>query len=176
MSKLNLMLVSLVAAIPGAALAVMLVMAFLNYGGGATVAFQGLAGLVLLLSAVVTLMPVGIFVMGPKSEKAARAAATGDDIEVVDEAEANAGDDIEELAEVEEVEGFGDDEVATADGIGDELAVVEEDFGAEDAGSEELLVAEDAVDDDDDFTATQDNWDDDFFDDDEAESPKKKKK
>jgi hypothetical protein len=70
-NKTNLCLTSLVAAIPGAWLAVLMVMAFLSPGaGGWSVVVKGLAGLQLLIGAALAAMPVGILVLsGPKGEK-----------------------------------------------------------------------------------------------------------
>jgi hypothetical protein len=69
----TLCLTSLVAAVPGAWLAVLMVMAFVNHAGGWSVTLQGLAGILLLIGSTLALMPVGIYVlMGPKAEKASK--------------------------------------------------------------------------------------------------------
>lgn len=73
MTKNTLCLTSLVAAVPGAWLAVLMVMAFVNHSGGWSVTLQGLAGILLLIGSTLALMPVGIYVlMGPKSGKASK--------------------------------------------------------------------------------------------------------
>jgi hypothetical protein len=75
-TKNGLILVSLVAAVPGAVLVCLMVMAFLSYAAGPSLWPKALAGMALLTGLVVMLMPVGIFVFGPKAEK--KSAATGD--------------------------------------------------------------------------------------------------
>ena len=61
MNKNTLCLTSLVAAVPGAVLAVLMVMAFVNFAGGWSVMVKGLTGLLLLIGAALAVMPVGIF-------------------------------------------------------------------------------------------------------------------
>lgn len=62
MSKIQLFLTSLIAAVPGGILAAMLVFVFLNHGGGPTVMVQGLVAASLGSSVFVALMPLGILV------------------------------------------------------------------------------------------------------------------
>lgn len=70
MTKTGLCLTSLVAAVPGAWLAVLMVMAFVNFAGGWSVTVKGLAGVLLLIGAGLAVMPIGIFLFGgPKTEK-----------------------------------------------------------------------------------------------------------
>lgn len=70
MNKLNLTLTSLVAAIPAAVLAIVLVMGFVNYAGGPT-GVKVISGLTLLIAAALAFMPAGIFFLsGPRAEKA----------------------------------------------------------------------------------------------------------
>ena len=70
MSKRSLCLTSLVGAIPGAGLAYVMVMAFVNYAGGSSNAFKALAGTLLLIGGTLAVMPLGILLFsGPKSEK-----------------------------------------------------------------------------------------------------------
>jgi hypothetical protein len=72
-SKNGLLLTSLVAAIPGAVMACLMVMAFVNYAGGPTWWVKILAAMLLLIGALLAVMPVGIFLFaGPKAEKAPR--------------------------------------------------------------------------------------------------------
>jgi hypothetical protein len=88
-NKTNLALTSLVAAIPGAWLAVLMVMAFVSFAGGWSVTVKGLAGALLLIGGVLAVMPIGILVLGgPKTEKpakpkekAAKAAADDDELQ-----------------------------------------------------------------------------------------------
>lgn len=71
MTKLQVALISLVAAIPGALLAYLMVMVFLNFSGGSSGFLKGLAGVSLLMGATLALMPAGIFVFaGTKGDKA----------------------------------------------------------------------------------------------------------
>lgn len=70
MTKNELCLTSLVAAIPGAILAVLMIFAFINYAGGPTLGFRLISGLLLLIGAFLGLMPVGIFLRGgPQAAK-----------------------------------------------------------------------------------------------------------
>lgn len=74
MTKLNVMLMSLPAALPAAYLTFLLVMVFLGYGGGGTVLHQALAGSALAMAGLVAFLPVGIllFYQGPPSVKKPR--------------------------------------------------------------------------------------------------------
>lgn len=137
MSKLSLCLVSLIAAIPGGILAALLVKVFLDYGGGPSPAYQGLAGVVLLISAMMTLMPIGILLFGGRKQDAAPA--------VTRQGAAESADDLESADEFEEL-GSADD-LESADEFGDEFS------------SEDDLVAEDSSEFDDEFG--DDLWDDD---------------
>lgn len=79
MTKLNLTLVSLVAALPAAALTILLVMGFVNYAGGPT-GVKVIAGLTLLIAAGVAAMPAGIFFLsGPRAEKPPKEKGKGKD-------------------------------------------------------------------------------------------------
>jgi hypothetical protein len=72
-SKNGLCLTAIVAAIPGAWLAVLMIMAFVNYAGGPSVTVKALAGILLLVGGALAVMPIGIFVLaGPRAEKASR--------------------------------------------------------------------------------------------------------
>lgn len=75
MSKTGLCLTSIVAAIPGAWVAVLVVMAFLSAGaGGWSVAIKALSGALLLVGGGLAVMPIGILLFaGPKAEKPAKA-------------------------------------------------------------------------------------------------------
>lgn len=87
MSKTGLCLSSLVAAVPGAWLAVVIVMAFVSYAGGWSITVKGLAGSLLLIGSSLAVMPIGILLFaGPKAEKPAKqkdkpAKAKADEVE-----------------------------------------------------------------------------------------------
>jgi hypothetical protein len=68
-TKNELMLTSLVGAIPGLALSIVVVMGFLNHAGGWPLT-KGLSAAMLLMGVMLTLMPVAIFLKGgPKAAK-----------------------------------------------------------------------------------------------------------
>ena len=70
MSKIGLFLTSLVAAVPGGFLAYLMVMAFLNHSGGPTMWTKVLAGMLLFIGSLLSVMPVGVLLFtGAKSEK-----------------------------------------------------------------------------------------------------------
>jgi hypothetical protein len=70
-TKTGLFLTSFVAAIPGAALAYLMVMAFLSHSGGPSMWTKALAGMLLVIGGLLAVMPFGIMVFaGPKTEKA----------------------------------------------------------------------------------------------------------
>lgn len=110
MGRTQRALTSLVAAIPAAFLTYLLVMVFLNSADSLKPATQAVAGATLLLSALVTLMPFGLLVLGGKkaatpdnaaaSKGSARSDDEGEDIEVADEDDVEITDDeAEDLAE-----------------------------------------------------------------------------
>ena len=70
MTKTNLALVLLVAAVPGALLLFVLVMAFLSYSENMSGALMGVAGLTLLLSGGAAALPVVAVMTGPRTPKA----------------------------------------------------------------------------------------------------------
>src|SRR5262245_57125199 len=73
MNKNALCLTSLVAAVPGAWLAVLMVMAFISYAGGWSFLVKGVAGILLLVGGMLAVMPIAIFVLaGPRAAKAAK--------------------------------------------------------------------------------------------------------
>ena len=91
-SKTNLALSSLIAAIPGGFLAYLLVMAFLHHIGDMPMMLQVLVGLALVGCVVATLSPVGIlvFVGGdgatkPKKEKKAKKGKKSEAVEEEDD-------------------------------------------------------------------------------------------
>lgn len=90
MSKLQLPLISLIAAIPGGFLAYLLVMAFLNHAESMSTMLLAVAGTTLLMSAVLVLMPIGALIFGPKggAKKKGKDTAAADSFD-----EDEAGDD-----------------------------------------------------------------------------------
>lgn len=124
MTKNSLMLISLVAAIPGALLLVLMVMAFINYAAGPTMWYKALAGTALLVGLLLTCMPLVIFVRGgPKAEKAP-------DKESVEGAESEASDSEAIVAESGEVSDsqvdVTDENLEVVDGESDEFAMTGE--------------------------------------------------
>ncbi len=114
MSKLQLPLMSLVAAIPGAFLTYLLVMAFLNHAEAMSTSLLGVAGLTLLLSAFLAVIPLGALIFGPKG--AAKKKAKGKDLPA-DEDEAE--DDLISDSAAELSDEFSDGEIGVDE---DELA------------------------------------------------------
>lgn len=168
MTKTQVVLTSLVAALPGAILSYLLVMVFLQFGGGKTVMMQALAAITLLMSIATVLAPAGLWVFGgpsaPRRKKAAKTADGDEDAEEVEEVEAADDDDAEVVSaasddalEVEETED------ATAGGFGDDLAFEDE------------AVVED-VEEVDTVTADSDAFEDIFDEEEEEPAAKKKKK
>lgn len=135
MSKLGLALASLVAAIPGVILTVLLVMTFLNNADNLSGMMWAISVPTLLTSVLVAVIPVGVMLFGPKAE-------TSDD----DEAN-EVGDKDKSLADDAADDDLGEDEDLVAD-AGDELSMEDDDDASEtiDAGSEDLF-----MEDDDDF-------------------------
>jgi len=152
-TKRNLILTSLVAAIPGAVLAFLMVRTFLSYAEKMNnVPLMAFAGLTLVASATLVLMPFGVWVFGPKELKPA---ARPKD-EPAEEEAAERG--MEEQAVRAEPEGFGD--------------VIPEDFDASSAGPETDSSEIEAFDVDDDFATEAESseefvFDEDVFADDE---------
>ena len=94
-SKIQMASVSLVGAIPGLALSVVLVMALVSYFGNMTIMTGTLAGLTLLVSVGLAMLPVVIMVFGSKTVK--------DESAVDEEASEGAVAAEEEAAEEEEL-------------------------------------------------------------------------
>jgi len=167
-TKTQVVLTSLVAALPGAVLSYLLIMVFLSYGGGKTVMMQALAAITLLLSIAAVLAPAGLWVFGgpaaPRKKNAGKDAEGGDE----------AGED---AAEVEEVEAADEDEVQTVAAASDEALEIEsgEVEGFEDEVAFEDEAAVEDVEEADVVTADSDAFED-VFDDFEDEEPDDKKK
>lgn len=105
MGRTQRALTSLVAAIPAGFLSYLLVMVFLNSADSLKMMTQIIAGLTLACSALVTLMPIGLLVMGgrkasPKGAagKPARDAVSSGEVDVVEDA------DVEEMVESSDAE------------------------------------------------------------------------
>jgi len=136
------MLISLVAAIPGALLLVLMVMAFINYAAGPTVWFKALAGTALLVGLLLTCMPLVIFVRGgPRAEKAP-------DKKSGEEAEGEAGDSDAIVAESDEISDsqveVTDSNLEVVEGEPDEFAMTGELVsGDTDASSEDFDLGSD---------------------------------
>ncbi len=166
MTKTGLFLTSFVAAIPGALLAYLMVMAFLNYSGGPTMWSKALAGMLFVIGTLLVLMPVGIFVFtGPKTEKAPKkaegeaggqeagsevvAAESGEAVVAAEEGEEGAGAPAVTDANLEVVEAGSEDfamtgEVVNAEEAAAEVSEDDSDFeiNADAASEDELLEAE----------------------------------
>lgn len=126
-TKYSLSAASLVAAVPAAFLAYVLVMAFLQKPGFDKMPgfFQIISGLALTLVTLMVLMPVGILIFGKKSDKPAEPKEKPAGQDEADEEQAEAADEGEDLAVDEEADDlFEDDE------FGDEEAF--DDFEDED--------------------------------------------
>ncbi|QDT43875.1 hypothetical protein Pan241w_39790 [Gimesia alba] len=134
MSKLQLPLMSLVAAIPGGFLTYLLVMAFLNHAEAMSTPLLGVAGLTLLLSGFLTILPIGALIFGPKGASKKKA-KDEDQPEPAAEEDEYASDSAAELSdEFAEDEFEDDDEMAAS---GDDL-----DFGEEDEFSDSEISGE----------------------------------
>ncbi|MEX0716504.1 MAG: hypothetical protein WD066_07955 [Planctomycetaceae bacterium] len=118
MSKLSLCLTSLVAAIPGGILAALMVMTIVSGFNKMPTSVTVLAGIVLAISAFVTVLPLGILLFGPR--------APGEPEEKGEELAAVTADEADESA-VAGAGDFGDEEFATAE-IETEEGFAEEEF------------------------------------------------
>jgi uncharacterized membrane protein len=111
MDKKSLFLVSFVAAVPGVYLAILMIQAFLDHFGNMDGIFlKLLAGGTLVVSALMAVLPVGIFLFvskakeAPSKEKDEQAAESDEAVDVLEEQA-----DPEEIAEVEEIGELGAD-------------------------------------------------------------------
>jgi hypothetical protein len=112
MSKTQVLLASLVAAVPGAFLAYLMVMSFISYGDKSSGAMKGLAGVTLCLAAVMCALPVIVWVAGPKTPSSQAADESRGKKDEEGEAEPDGQDDV--AAESGEVEAASD-ELASVD-------------------------------------------------------------
>ena len=138
MDKKSLFLVSFVAAVPGVYLAILMGQAFLvNIGNMDGIFLKLLAGGTLVVSALMAVLPVGIFLFvskakeAPSKEKDEQAAESDEAVDVLEEQA-----DPEEIAEVEEIgemelteKGSSDD--IFAEGEGDEFDEFDTDLNQE---------------------------------------------
>ncbi len=134
MSRVGVVLTSLVAAVPGAALTVLVVMAFLKYADAMSGVLIGLSAVTLLASALIALLPVGIVLFSAKPRAATAAAAVEPTSKVSDEEDA--ADSVKTIRKEKKGK-----QAATMDGIvveDDETAAVgDEDFDFGDMASAE---------------------------------------
>jgi hypothetical protein len=126
-TKTGLFLTSFVAAVPGAILACLTAMAFVNYAGGSGWFTKALAGMSFLIGLLLTAMPLAIMVFaGPKAAKAPKDSA------------AKAGGDAES----------GSGKAESAESSGAALAVTDPNLQVVEAGSDELAMTGEFVPDD----------------------------
>ncbi|MFO1019509.1 MAG: hypothetical protein U0903_02235 [Planctomycetales bacterium] len=164
MTKFQVLLASLVAAVPAGVLSVMLVLVFLNYGGGPNLTFQALVAATLGSSTFVTLMPLGILVFYRDGEAAVKAAAPqAAAAAIIDEEPLAASEDEELSAELQSVD-LDEHDTSPEGGFdlgGFDDAPLEE----EDLSTDENLIATSDEMETDDFDS--------FFDDEEPQGKKK---
>lgn len=130
MSNIALVLVSLTSAIPGGVLTAMLVMNFLERADRLTGMLWIVSIATLLTSVLITLLPVGVLLFGPKTEKAGQEKKPEVDEGGLEEAEF--AEDEADLLEVDEEADLEDEEDLVA-GEGDELSMDDEEAGEESA-------------------------------------------
>lgn len=166
MSKLQLMLTSLVAAVPGALLVYVLLMSLMFSDGPPMLAYIAM-GLTLIAAALICVIPPGVLVLGGKS----KAVGASKDVAKA-KAKANAKP-AQSSGEIELL----DDEAALIDQSGDSISLEEEtpEFVLDDADTEAGELAEETLDTEpveefEGFELDEDELD---F---EDEPPKKKKK
>lgn len=115
MTKNGLFAVSLIGAIPGAFLAYLCVMAFLNFAGGSSLLLKGLTGLLLLIGAGMPILSAATLVQG-------RGAKGTDD--AAEKAKGKAKAAVAEVEEAEEAVAVADsDELLDADEVVDDELV-----------------------------------------------------
>ena len=112
MTKNGLFAVSLIGAIPGAFLAYLCVMAFLNFAGGSSILLKGLTGLLLLIGAGMPILSAATLLQGrgaketgeaPAEKAKGKAKAAAVEVDEVEEAVAVAVADSDELLDADEV-------------------------------------------------------------------------
>lgn len=121
--------VSLIAAVPGAFMAYLLVMAFVNRFESMAGMFRIVSGLTLLVSAFLTVLPIGIIVFWPKTEE---------DEEPATEESDQVQDESPEPSEPEEP-------VAVAASTGDQSLAEGEDLDAAGEPDEDVYVEDPSV-------------------------------
>ena len=131
MNKLSLAAVSLVAAIPAGVLAVLMTLAFLRHAEHMKTSLLVLAGLTLAISALVTVMPLGILIFGSKEKQKSKAdQATPDDAD--NSADDQGPDSFAESDEPQSSDSKADIETAEGEDEEDLEVVDDEDFGFSD--------------------------------------------
>lgn len=136
MSKSQLALTSLVAALPGGWLAYLMVMAYLGPGaGGWSIIVKGLTGTLLLVGATLAVMPIGILLFsGPKTPKAPKKKKADPQPEA-EAAEVEAAE-VEEREEVSEFTDAGPSaEMAVVDDSNWDADAAVEEFGSDDGNT-----------------------------------------
>lgn len=137
-NKNSLMLTSVVSAVPGAVLFVLMVLAFVNHAGGASFTLKALAGLMLLLGLFLAVLPVGILLSGPRAQKASKNRESAPDPADTQAAKVVAGEESSSaVASFEEESSFEIGETADSDDFTETLDATQ------DAGSDDFAIGED---------------------------------
>jgi len=128
-NKTRMASVSLVGAIPGIALSVVLIMAMINYFEHMSAMYRTLTGLTLVVSVGLSVLPVLVMVFGPKTEKIEAEEEEAGEEEPEEELIADEADEEEESDLVEEeadddLDDFSDEE---SDAAEDEELIGEDD-------------------------------------------------
>jgi len=130
-NKLSLAAVSLVAAIPGGVLAVLMALVFLRHAEHMKTNLLILAGLTLAVSALVTVMPLGILIFGSKGKQ--KTETVKDKPDDGDGDDSGDGQEQDSFAESDELElSDSDAELALAEGDEDLEMADDDDFGFSD--------------------------------------------
>lgn len=123
MSKNGLALVSLIAAVPGGILTVVLVLNFLERANRLTGMLWAVSIVTILTSVLVTVLPAGVMLYSPKAEEAGR--GEDEDVESTDDETGDVEETFKDDTGEPELDGFDDDVVAEE---GDELTMGEDDL------------------------------------------------
>lgn len=124
MTKLGMILTSLLTAATGGAMAAVMIMAFLNFKGGWSIGTQAIAGLLFAIGAVLAVMPVGIALFGgPKAPAKAKEKAKTADEPAVAENESDGEEPVEEAEDTEFVEGEAEEDSEVVAEAEDEATV-----------------------------------------------------
>jgi len=132
-NKLSLAAVSLVAAVPGGVLAVLMALVFLRHAEHMKTSMLVLAGLTLAVSSLVTVMPLGILIFGSKGKPKLKAdKGKPDDGDGDDSEDDQEQDSLGESDELEPSASDADIELAEEDDEDLEMADDDDDFGFSD--------------------------------------------